>query len=89
LDIDARIGKLTMPLPATFPARPAEISKKRLRDECTKATSPKDKLQYRNQKNKTRSIDVFCNGANCRIFPILDVIPILASFNDRQINQAT
>jgi hypothetical protein len=33
LDIDARIGKLTTPLAATLPAKPAEISRKRLRDE--------------------------------------------------------
>src|SRR5262249_46221934 len=33
LEIDARIGRLTAPVAATFPAKPAEISRKRLRDE--------------------------------------------------------
>jgi hypothetical protein len=59
LDIDARIGKLTMPLPATFPARPAEISKKRLRDECTKAHLTKGQITIPRPKNESRSIDVF------------------------------
>src|SRR5262249_32741722 len=33
LDIDARNGRLTAPVAATFPAKPAEIPRKRLRDE--------------------------------------------------------
>jgi hypothetical protein len=50
LDIDARIGRLTTPAAATFPAVVAEISRKRLREDNWDTTHLTDQFkQFDNQ----------------------------------------